>query len=65
MPPQRFGLLGIRERAEHFGGRLDVRSAPGRGTQVLLALPRAPLPHRNGTTKVTKSTKGAAPPNPS
>lgn len=43
LPPQRFGLLGIRERAEHFGGRLDVRSVPGRGTRVMLVLPRAPL----------------------
>jgi signal transduction histidine kinase len=29
-----FGLIGMRERANRLGGRLDVDSAPGRGTEV-------------------------------
>lgn len=29
-----FGLAGMRERVERFGGRLDVRSTPGDGTLV-------------------------------
>ena len=33
------GLLGMRERALLIGGQLDVRSRPGRGTLVRLALP--------------------------
>jgi signal transduction histidine kinase len=35
----RLGLLGMRERAELVGGRLDVESAPGRGTQIRVTLP--------------------------
>jgi signal transduction histidine kinase len=37
------GLPGMRERAEHLGGRLDVESRPGEGTAIALALP-APSP---------------------
>jgi signal transduction histidine kinase len=33
------GLLGIRERLAALGGRLEVRSTPGRGTELLATLP--------------------------
>ncbi len=33
------GLLGMRERATLLGGRIDVRSLPGRGTRILLTIP--------------------------
>ena len=33
-----FGLQGMQERADHIGGDLQVRSAPGRGTTVTLEL---------------------------
>lgn len=36
----RFGLLGIRERLEFLGGRLELESAPGRGTRATLLVPR-------------------------
>ena len=35
----RHGILGMRERAEEIGGRLDVRSAPGVGTEIVVVLP--------------------------
>jgi two-component system, NarL family, sensor histidine kinase DevS len=35
----RLGLVGMRERAALFGGRLDVESSPGRGTAVTVELP--------------------------
>jgi DNA-binding NarL/FixJ family response regulator/two-component sensor histidine kinase len=38
--PGHFGLNLMRERAETAGGRLEVRSAPGAGVQVLAYLPR-------------------------
>jgi signal transduction histidine kinase len=34
------GLDGMRERAELLGGTLTVRSKPGEGTRVVLAIPR-------------------------
>jgi PAS domain S-box-containing protein len=34
-----FGLMSIRERLGLLGGRLIIRSRPGRGTAVLVALP--------------------------
>ena len=38
--PMSFGLAGMRERAALLGGTLVVRSAPGKGTAVVLQLPR-------------------------
>jgi signal transduction histidine kinase len=34
-----FGLFSIRERLRHFGGRLAIQSAPGKGTRVRLTAP--------------------------
>lgn len=34
-----FGLMGMRERAEMFGGELDIESAAGKGTTVRLRVP--------------------------
>ncbi len=33
------GLMGMRERASHLNGSLDIQSAPGRGTVVTLRMP--------------------------
>jgi PAS domain S-box-containing protein len=37
--PQSWGVIGMRERAGHFGGRLAIDSAPGQGTKVRLVMP--------------------------
>jgi signal transduction histidine kinase len=34
-----FGLFSVRERVEGFGGKLDIQSAPGRGTKATITLP--------------------------
>ena len=34
-----FGLMGMRERAQRVGARLQVTSAPGAGTQVKVSMP--------------------------
>ena len=39
--PMSFGLAGMRDRAALLGGKLLVRSAPGKGARVLLDLPLA------------------------
>lgn len=37
--PRSYGVMGMRERALHFGGTLDIESARGKGTLVRLTLP--------------------------
>jgi two-component system, NarL family, sensor histidine kinase DevS len=39
LKPAGFGLVGIRERVELIGGRVDISSAPGRGTTLRARLP--------------------------
>jgi signal transduction histidine kinase len=34
-----YGLVGLRERAEHLGGTLDFTSAPGRGSTLSMEVP--------------------------
>ena len=34
-----YGVMGMRERASHFGGKLTIDSAPGQGTRVRLVMP--------------------------
>ena len=36
---ERFGLVGLRERARLLGGRLDVESKPGQGTRIGAVVP--------------------------
>ena len=42
--PASFGLSGMRERAGLLGGSLAVRSAPGKGTRIVLDLPIGAAP---------------------
>ncbi|MBI3043072.1 MAG: response regulator [Betaproteobacteria bacterium] len=37
--PKSLGLLGMRERALPFDGRIEISSAPGEGTQVMVSIP--------------------------
>lgn len=41
IPARRLGLTSMRERAAALGGTLEVRSHPGQGTTVVLAVPGA------------------------
>jgi len=38
-PGEHFGLIGMRERTERMGGRFQVRSAPGKGTELTVEVP--------------------------
>ena len=44
--PHSYGVMGMRERAGHFGGTILIGGAPGRGTLVRLAMP---LPEAEAT----------------
>jgi len=46
--PHSFGVMGMRERAGHFGGRLSIESTPGQGTRVRLVMPLTEEPHAGG-----------------
>ena len=37
-----FGLLGMAERAERMGARFQLRSAPGRGTEIVVSVNQEP-----------------------
>ncbi len=37
--PRAYGIMGMRERARHFGGLIEVDSQPGRGTCMRLSMP--------------------------
>jgi PAS domain S-box-containing protein len=40
--PRSFGLFSLQEQLRHLDGRLDISSAPGRGTTSILTIPLAP-----------------------
>jgi len=42
-----FGLLNMEERAALVGGTMEMCSAPGRGTEITVQLPVAPVMRRN------------------
>lgn len=39
LPPDRFGLVGLNERARLLGGALAIESAPGKGTRLTVTVP--------------------------
>jgi PAS domain S-box-containing protein len=43
---QRFGVVGMRDRATLLGGTLDIESQPGKGTTVVARIPMASNPER-------------------
>lgn len=45
VPNGHFGLLGMYERADLIGARLEIESALGKGTRLRLVLPKSGLPH--------------------
>ena len=56
-----WGLFRIRERLTLLGGRLDIDSAPGRGTRVRLVAPRDAAPGTaDGANELSLSMTGAA-----
>jgi signal transduction histidine kinase len=46
------GLLGISERVRELAGRLEIESAPGRGTKLHIALPRTPVSADSGASNI-------------
>ncbi len=41
-----FGLFSIRERLQPYNGRLDIKSRPGEGTLITIAVPMIPSPNQ-------------------
>jgi PAS domain S-box-containing protein len=56
-----FGLLSIRERVQLLGGRMKIRSVPGAGSRLLIAVPdkaasRATVPAEDGDGQAPPET---------
>ena len=45
--PTAYGVIGMRERVQHFGGTIILQSAPQQGTQIKIWLPLDVLPTDN------------------
>lgn len=58
-----FGLFSIKHRLALMGGRLEIRSAPGQGTRVMLEAPlRDPKAAGNGGSAPARGENGGAAP---
>jgi signal transduction histidine kinase len=42
--PRSIGLVGMRERAQAYGGTLEISGQPGIGTTVTMRIPLHPSP---------------------
>ena len=42
----KYGILGMHERARHFGGKITIASHPGNGTTLVLVMPLKSSPKR-------------------
>jgi signal transduction histidine kinase len=51
-PNDGIGLMGMRERAEHLNGTLEVQSAPGKGTAINVRIPLKQAPESRVAEKV-------------
>lgn len=58
VPSDRYGLAGIRERAQLFGGGATIESGPDKGTRITvkLSLDVLPDPSTSSQTNVAWST---------
>jgi signal transduction histidine kinase len=54
-----FGVMGLQERAQLYGGEITLESEPGHGTRVQLIVPRqpSPPPFRPPSTAPSQSAK--------
>ena len=57
---KRLGLLGMRERLEMVGGRLEVESAPGKGTVITASIP-FPKVRATGNQKLPVAARATKP----
>ncbi|MCL5075468.1 MAG: sensor histidine kinase, partial [Chloroflexi bacterium] len=48
---QAFGLLGMKERVDLFGGTLSIHSKPGEGTRLVVEIPISGMEPSNGENK--------------
>lgn len=54
LKPRSFGLRGIKERVERFGGDVFISGKPGQGTTVAVSIPHAAI--ENGTGQAHQRT---------
>jgi PAS domain S-box-containing protein len=54
-----FGLVGSKERAESIGGRLEIQSAPGSGTAIMVTVPRREQDQVPAKERYSETTAGS------
>jgi signal transduction histidine kinase len=59
--PRSHGIAGMRHRVHVLGGRLDIATAPGRGTRVRVQVPLASVMQPTGADAGTSGTFAAIP----
>jgi len=55
IPPGHYGIVGLRERAEYLGGRVNIDSSPGSGTCVQITIPSSFATPSDFATNVSSS----------
>jgi signal transduction histidine kinase len=56
----RFGLLGLRQRAQALGGHMDIESRPRQGTTIKISLPAIPAAPAATARPLTRWSNAAA-----
>jgi signal transduction histidine kinase len=59
-----FGVMGLQERAQLFGGEVVVKSIPGRGTIMRMVMPRHPSPSHLNLDADSRSARSKTPKQP-
>jgi signal transduction histidine kinase/CheY-like chemotaxis protein len=53
-----FGLFGVRERLELFGGKLEILSSPGKGSRLIFSVPIARhMPEKKRFAEIAQSSE--------
>jgi signal transduction histidine kinase len=53
LPENHYGLIGIKERVERIGGKFSLHSEVGKGTDLIINVPRRPVAATSAVAEIT------------